>query len=82
MIDVPVRVKDALRDGRLKKKYRFLIGDAIYELVGQLTAGGEALFINRAEEYHASADGNVFFVIEATWYYPPPGGTEKTYYQP
>ena len=34
MIDVPVRVKDALRDGRLKKNYRFVV----------LTSGGSEDF--------------------------------------
>lgn len=40
MIDVPVLVKDALRDGRLKKNYRFVIGEEKWHEVGSFETIG------------------------------------------
>jgi len=40
MIDVPVLVKDALRDGRLKKNYRFVLGEEEWHEVGSFETIG------------------------------------------
>ena len=40
MIDVPVPVKDALRDGRLKKNYRFVLGEEEWHEVGSFETIG------------------------------------------
>ena len=40
MIDVPVEVKDALREGTYKKNYRFVVGEAQWQEVGSIETIG------------------------------------------
>ena len=64
MIDVPIAVRDALKDGGYKKNYRFIVGDAVktyvYEDVATLepetpytvTRAGEMRFYNAFNNVH------------------------------
>lgn len=73
MIDVPIAVCDALKDGGYKKNYRFVVGDVIeepvYETVTELSEG---------DQYQITEDGdyrlfNGFHDTGFTYEYSPNG---------
>lgn len=59
MIDVPVRVKDALRDGRLRKNYRFLVSKYVTDYFHEAD-------LTMDETYEAVDDGAIRVVGDDT----------------
>lgn len=70
MIDVPARVRDALRDGRRRKNYRFTVyekqTDLSYEYVDYLTENTEHTIILNGEYRFFEPDYNTGFTFDLT----------------